>query len=269
MALRGMFEERYQQLERRMAAQAKSGGEIFLPNPQSAGPVDFVLVCMEPSLGRWAPTPEVAVDRIAQGFRNFIDSVEDFILHFCADQYLCDQPQEYFVTDVSKGAMFVDRAAVERVERYNRWHDLLTDEIELVLRAAGRVIAVGNAVAKHFRDRGMRDFSLVMHYSGQGAAGRNAAIVGRETGFEAYRDSVSLRDVVDNAKQYLLSCQVPADIRAESLARVSKSDLSDSRCKLMFIYKTAFEGIRLRRGKVHPLENRPNRVGTGDERNDP
>jgi hypothetical protein len=206
---------------------------------------------MEPSLGRWAATPEVASERIAPGFRNFIYSLEDFILHYCASRYLCGEGQRYFVTDVSKGAMLVDRAGEERVERYNRWHDLLSDELELLLRASGQVIAVGNTVAKHFRDRGLRDFSTIMHYSGQAAAGRNAAIVGREAEYIAYRESVSLHDVADNAEQYMLACGIPAGVRAEALARLSAADLSDSRQKLMFIYKTAFEGIRNRSdGKI-------------------
>ncbi len=238
-----MFASRYRDLELRMKARAEADGDIFLPNPAPSGPVDYALVCMEPSLGRWAATPGVASERIAAGFRNFIYSLEDFILHYCASRFLCADEQRYFVTDVSKGAMLVNWAAKERAERYSRWHDLLADELGLLLRPSGRVIAVGNAVARHFRDHGVREFSTIMHYSGQAAAGRNAAIVGREEEFGAYRDSVTLEDVVGNAEHYMLSFGIPASIRAETLARLSASVLTDSRQKLLFIYKTAFEGM--------------------------
>ena len=227
-----------------MKSLAEADGDIFLPNPAPSGPVDYALVCMEPSLGRWATTPKLASERIAAGFRNFIYSLEDFILHYCESRYPCDKGQRYFLTDVSKGAMLVHRAGNERAERYNRWHNLLTDELELLLRPYGRVIAVGSAVSKHFRDRGLRDFSTIMHFSRQAATGRNAAIAGREEEFEAYREEVTLRDVVDNAEHYMSACGIPASIQAQTLARLSATALTDSRRKLMFAYKAAFEAMR-------------------------
>ena len=240
-----IFARRYQNLELRMKAQAEADGDIFLPNPTPSGPVDYALVCMEPSLGRWAPTPEAASKRIAEGFRNFIYSLDDFILHYCASQYLCGNGQSYIVTDVSKGAMLVNRAGKERAERYNRWHHLLTDELDLLLRQPGQVIAVGRAVAKHLQEHGLRDFSSIMHYSRQAAAGRNAAIVGREDEFKAYRDNLILPDVVNNAEQYMVAQRIPSRIRAKTLARLSAGTLTDSRLKLMFVYKTAFEGLQI------------------------
>ena len=239
-----IFEAYYKGLVLRMKARAEADGDIFLPNPEPSGPVDYALICMEPSLGRWAPTPQIATESINAGFRNFIYSLEDFILHFCANRYLCAKSERYFVTDVSKGAMLVVRAGKDRVERYNRWHSLLNEELALLLRDSGRVIAVGNAVKKHFIDRGIRDFATIMHYSGQAAAGRNAAIVGREDEYEEYRGTVTLRDVIDNADEYMRSCAIPAGIRSDALNRLSAADLTDSRRKLMFIYKTAFEEIR-------------------------
>ena len=37
---------------------------------------------------------------------------------------------------------------------------------------------------------------------------------------------------------------IPAAIRSEMPARLSKAELTESRRKLMFLYKTAFEGIK-------------------------
>ena len=187
---------------------------------------------MEPSLGRWAPTPEAASKRIAEGFRNFIYSLDDFILHYCASQYLCRDGQSYIVTDVSKGAMLVKGcAAKERTERYSRWHHLLTDELELLLRPSGQVVAVGTAVTRHLQEHGFRHFSSIMHYSRRTGAGRDAVIVGREDEFLAYRDTVSQSDMIDKAERYMVESSIPSSIRAKTLARLSVGTLTDSRLK--------------------------------------
>ena len=55
------FEEAYSALEddfrQRVEEDKQSGVKcIFLPNVEPIGPVDYVLVGMEPSLGRWGST---------------------------------------------------------------------------------------------------------------------------------------------------------------------------------------------------------------------
>jgi hypothetical protein len=105
-----------------MKALAEADGDIFVPNPEPLGPVDYVFICMEPSLGRWAPSPDVARAKVEAGFRNFVFSIEDFILHFCIKQYLCEPTQRYLITDWSKGAMLVEQAGVARTDRYDRWY---------------------------------------------------------------------------------------------------------------------------------------------------
>lgn len=67
---------------------------------------------MEPSLsGRLA---EDLRSRVADGSRNFLNSIEDFILHFCARRYLCNPGERYHITDVSKGGMPVSAAGEKR-----------------------------------------------------------------------------------------------------------------------------------------------------------
>ena len=104
------FHASYRELERRMNALAEADGNIFLPNPEPEGPVQYVLICMEPSLGRWARSTDQARSKVEAGFRNFLSSIEDFILHLCVRRYLCAPEQRYHITDVSKGAMLVGRA---------------------------------------------------------------------------------------------------------------------------------------------------------------
>ena len=107
MRIEGGFHAAYRELEGRMKALAETDGDIFLPNPEPSGPADYVLICMEPSLGWWARTADHAKARVDAGFRNFLFSIEDFILHFCVRRYLCAAEQRYHITDISKGAMLV------------------------------------------------------------------------------------------------------------------------------------------------------------------
>ena len=83
------FVERFREMEQSFQNLAVQDSDIYLPNFTPHAPVDYVLVGMEPSLGRWAMTADEARVRIAAGFRNFMWSSEDFILHLSATRYLC------------------------------------------------------------------------------------------------------------------------------------------------------------------------------------
>ena len=245
MEIDRQFQLKYQELEKRMSDLASDDGDAFLPNPEPEGPVDFVLICMEPSLGRWARSAAQAESRVNAGFRNFLPSDETSILHFCIRRYLCRPEQRYHITDVSKGAMLVARAGLEREERYDRWYDLLLQEIDLVAAPNAGIVAVGKAVSQHLIKRGFpRPFTPVIHYSGQAAAARRAGIAGHEDAFQAFKDSVSHDDLVATAQDVLASARVPAKIREETLARSKKFLLTTSRQQLIFNYKIAFESMR-------------------------
>ena len=62
-----------------MKVLAEADGDVFLPNPEPLGPVEYVFVCMEPSLGRWARSLDEARSKVEAGFHNFVYSIEDFI----------------------------------------------------------------------------------------------------------------------------------------------------------------------------------------------
>src|SRR5262245_65519828 len=104
------FRTAYRDLEERMRARAVADGDIFLPNPEPEGPVHYVLICMEPSLGRWARSADEARSKVNAGFRNFVSSIEDFILHFSIRRSLCRPERRWHITDLSKGAMLWGRA---------------------------------------------------------------------------------------------------------------------------------------------------------------
>jgi hypothetical protein len=67
----------YEGLEARMKALAEADGEVFWPNPEPLGRVDYIFVCMEPSLGTGS------ADRtrsFIEAARCFVNSLEEFLL---------------------------------------------------------------------------------------------------------------------------------------------------------------------------------------------
>jgi hypothetical protein len=238
-----------------MQVRAEHDGDVFLPNPEPLGQVDYVFVCMEPSLGRWARSADEARSKVKAGFRNFISSIETIILHFCIREYLCEPTQRYHITDLSKGAMSVERAGVGRTERYDRWYRLLLDELHLVATSGAAIFAVGNVVAQYLDlKRSASAFpwrpTKVIHYSDQAVQARAAGIAGHEDSFEDFRNSVSLERVLTTAEDVLLASGVPASVRDEARARLAKSQLSESRLQLIFNYKLAFATERSTRGRL-------------------
>lgn len=242
MRVDGDFHAAYRELEGRMKACAEADGHLFLPNPEPEGPVDYVFICMEPSLGWWARSAEEAKSKVDAGFRNFLSSTETSILHFCIRRYLCESTKRYHITDFSKGAMLVKGADQERTQRYDRWYPLLQEEIHLVATSDATIVAVGKVVSQHLKRRGFhRPIKPVIHYSRLAGRARSAEIVGREEAFEAFRGSVSIEDVVAAAEAVLRESHMPVEMCDEELSRLSKSQLSTSRQQLIFSYKLAFE----------------------------
>jgi hypothetical protein len=236
------FLNEYHALEERMRALAESDGDVYLPNPTPQSQVDHVFICMEPSRGHWASGRQEAQSRINAGFRNFLSSMEDFLLHFAARHYLCSAGEEYHVTDLSKGAILVEVANVDREDRYDRWYPLLLDELRLIARPGARIFAVGRPVALHLEKRDFpMEFRRILHYSGQAAAGRNACIEGLESDFEAFRGSVTHEDILANAREVLTRAQIPDEIQRVTLARLRRRQLTESRLKLLFCYRLSFK----------------------------
>ncbi len=152
----GSFHAAYKDLEGRTKKLVYDDGDIYVPNTEPVGPVDHVFICMEPSLGWFARSAEEARSKVDAGFRNFLFPTEDFILHFCIRRYLCESTQRYHITDFCKGAMLVERAGLARIQRYNRWYPLLSEEIDLVATSDATIVAVGKVVAQHLKRQGSR-----------------------------------------------------------------------------------------------------------------
>ena len=233
------FRTAYRDLEDRMRALATADGDVFLPIPEPLSPVQYIFICMEPSLG--GGTPEKARAEIEAGGRNFVNSIEDFLFHFSIRRYLCKPNERYHITDWSKGAMSVERAGIDRARRYDRWYSLLIEEIDLVSLPNARLFAVGKDIEWHLVRHGFqRHVTMVIHYSRLAGAARAASVVGHEHDYEQFRDSVSIEDILATAREVLES-SVPTRIRDLTLARLERRQLTESQRQLIFSYKLAFE----------------------------
>ena len=177
----------YRDLDRRMKTLAESDGDVYLPNPEPTSPVDYILICMEPSLGHWARSEEQAEARVASAFRNFLAGIEPMLLHFSVRRFLCEKGQRYHITDFSKGVILVTHTGALRANRYKRWYALLQEEIDLITTPGARVIAVGNAVAEHLRRCEFpREVTPVIHYSPLASPARTARLQGHEDRFREF-----------------------------------------------------------------------------------
>jgi hypothetical protein len=228
-----------------MNALAESDGDVYLPNPEPTARVDDILICMEPSLGHWARSREEARAKVASGFRNFLAGIEPMLLHFSVRRFLCEKGQRYHITDFSKGAMLRKHAGAVRTDRYDRWYALLQEEIDVIAAPGARVIAVGKAVADHLRRREFPGAVIpVIHYSPLAARARIARLEGHEDRFREFESSLSSSDVLATAQEVLDESGVPPEINKEALTRVARSELSQSRRKLVYCYKLDFEAMK-------------------------
>ena len=241
------FRGEYQALECGFRAQVDEDNayheakSVYLPNLAPQGPVDFVLVAMEPSTGGGAG--ELKKGK-AFSPKNFSGSVEDFILHFCIREYLCGSGRTYHLTDLSKGAMLTRHADDNRKERYRRWYPLLKKELKLVAKPNAPIIAIGNFVHGFLANKEMSGLGgPILHYAGR-AAGARTKVPGRHP--QRYRDfhtTVAWNSIEETVRHVMEEndLQPYIDGTMDRLRRGQR--LTPSRKKLMFTYKVQFDDI--------------------------
>ena len=204
------------------------GWGVYLPCVEPESRVDYIIVGMEPSF-RWAASIEHAEKKIAEGARNFGRPGNDreplalFILSI--ERFLCQQGETYHLTDVSKGAMPVTVAALDRDRRYEEWYPLLLQEIEIVGKPGAPVIAIGKQVEAFLKQRDLkgmtgRPLHAVQHYSLQASAYFKMEAERDPEGFEAFKKS----EFGENSRW--------------------APDLSLAKKRLVFAYKKQFETIQ-------------------------
>jgi hypothetical protein len=243
--MRGELKRAYRALERLMKDQAEADGDVYVPNPEPPARVNYILICMEPSMGGWAASVEEGRAKVAAGFRNFLAGVDPMLLHFSVRRFLLQDGQRYHMTDFSKGAMRTSKAGVARAERYDRWYNLLREEVDLLAAPGARIVAVGTKVAAHLRRRGFpRKVTAVMHYSPQASWKRAARLKGRERQFRQFARSLSSEDFVTTARKVIDESGVPPEFRDDALRIVTRARLSESRRQLIYCYKLDFEAMQ-------------------------
>lgn len=212
----------------------------FLPNIPPEGPVDYVLIAMEPSFG--GGSGERSSD---DQTKNFSGSIEDFILHFCVENYLCASNRTYYLTDLSKGAMPVKIADSDRLLRYRQWYPLLERELNLVLKPDGIVIAVGNVVDSFLREQELPQLAgKILHYSRSAARYRVNMPRRYPEPYSAFAPTVSWADIKHTVQRVMNEAGMPLCEEQETLERLRNgSKLTESKKQLMFTYSCQFKEI--------------------------
>ena len=243
------FSEQYAALECKFKEQVKKDNKdfgidsCFLANVAPKAQVDYVLVAMEPS--RPANIANI---------KNFAVSVEDFIVHLCASEYLCkgegegERERTYHITDLSKGAMRVSDASSSpalRYERYKRWYPLLCEEIKLVARPNAPIIPVGYVVRDFLCVQKMSDLkNEILHYSQSAARHRPKKAECHPEQFAAFEKTVKMKHIKDTVKRVMEGADLGPGEPEKTLDRLHRGKgLTKSRKQLMFTYKCQFEKL--------------------------
>ena len=241
------FTQAYDALEGKFREQVDSDNRDldivsgYVPNFIPNGPVDYVLIAMEPSTG----VPGKAVKGPCQVERNFSWSVEDFILHHCIRKWLCRSHRTYHLTDLAKGGMKTEDARKTQTCRYERWYPLLKEELRLLNKQSGtRVIAIGKVVGDFLEGKDLCEKVVrVLHYSRNAAPHRSKKIRDWTEQFATFSRSFD-NDALDETIEQVLA---DADMSAYASVRPEGGKdykLTESRKKLMFHYKEKFSKLR-------------------------
>ena len=182
------FEEAYKQLEEKFKERVVEDynqlefESVFLPNVAPKGPVDYILIAMEPSLKGWAQDIPDAREKITKGFRNFCGV---WLLYFSISKFLCRDKETYYLTDLAKGAMETNSKGAGSKDKYNEWFPLLEEELALVAKPNARVISIESKVGGFLSEKCLDGHvGTIPHYSGAGAGYRGREITGREKEFK-------------------------------------------------------------------------------------
>lgn len=244
------FKEQYRALEgefRKQIENDKKHGvkSKLVHNIEPKEPVDFVLIGMEASTGVPGEGGQSTEDK-GQVERNFAWSTEDFILHHCIRNYLCQTGETYYLTDLSKGSMTVDKAGEGRQCRYKRWYPLLKKELRLVAKPRKtRVTAIGNEVEGFLKKKKLcQRVQKVLHYSPQTVPHRRRAIKSWKDGFRAFCEEDHGEAFEETVRAVLQDADMDSYICDRVSGRGNRSKLTNSRLMLMFYYKNRFAELR-------------------------
>ena len=239
------FDQAYRELEEEFRQRVEEDNKrwrfesILLPNVEPAGPVDYVLIGMEPSLGGFAKGKgdariAYAQSLIDEGFRNFCGV---WILHHPVRNYLCPDGGTYYVTDLAKGAMLTKEEGAGSEEKYDEWYPLLEKELGLVAKPDAKIISIGNKVGQFLSKKGLYGHvGTIPHYSGRAARyfGKEITNEKRKSEYQGFAAGIQTLSGYSCSPNHVWARDCKSD----------EATPTERQKKLMFDYKVRFERLR-------------------------
>lgn len=158
------FDEAYSKLEEKFQAMVEEDGKsygiesYFLPNMKIEGPVDFVLVGMEPGLSG-LDFETGARKAAARKITNWGNCPEKTTLEYAVHNYLGAKGGSFYFTDLAHGAMKPGSKGAGDRDKYERWYPLLEMELGLVAKPDAKIIAIGHAASVFLTGKGLYGYA--------------------------------------------------------------------------------------------------------------
>ena len=149
-------------LKDRNTAEFQISESEYISVPFLSDNPDFVLIALEPGFRK----VKLLIDI------DFLGSLKNFLIHYCAYYYLSNEGFNYHITDISKSAMKSSIANKKdmRNKVYPNWYPLLQKEINILSKTSNTkspiIIPLGPTV-RDFLSKGNIEFNtnnVVLHY---------------------------------------------------------------------------------------------------------
>jgi len=207
----------------------------YVELPEICFKPEFCLISMEPGPGNG--------DKEIK-YRNFIANKRDFILNYCAYNYLGTKGFNYQITDMAKGGISIKEAKETQSERYNSWKELLNEELELL--GNPKIIFIGKGlyeqnIKKKYLD--VKDDFYILHHSGANTKHVNNYYNEKNLKNQEKLDDNIKDDVKKIAKKLMKAHNYSIELEDEILNKYFKKDFTEQDKRLIIVYKYKFEQI--------------------------
>lgn len=225
---------------------------VHLPTLLPLKPVNYIVVSAEPSLGFATNKSDRDIEAmVAGGYRNFMHSWEDFILHHCLKKKL----RSYYATSISKAALQAKSAQSWRDRFLHESLPTFLQEVELLSSKDAVIIPVGSRAARFLEQATLPRpvASPLMHFSRTASRWRSRLPDAHPEAYAAFAERLETIQLIRSADHTLMTLfqieesifgnPVPYDLIQERLAylKESKAGLSESRKQLLFTYLTQLD----------------------------
>lgn len=247
LRLREREEAQVQQFYATLRAEDPEARMVHLPTLLPLKPVPYIVVSAEPSLGFAKDKSDWGVEAmVAGGYRNFMHSWEDFILHHCLKKKL----RNYYATSISKAALDAQNS--------DHWRDVFLKaslptflhEVELLSTPDAVILPLGNRTAQFLAevDVPRTVAKPLIHFSRTASRWRSRLPEAHPEAYQTFAKDLEPIQLIRSADHTLMTLYqmeasifgtpVPYDLIQNRLdyLRDSKAGLSESRKQLIFTY---------------------------------